>query len=222
MKKIWIIATHKKDDLLWNIHKVSFYYTHCIESTQKAIPFIIPTNTKNIDTYIDMFDAFIIPGGNDIHPEIYGENINESETPIKEHDEFLIQLLEKVTKKEKPILWICKWLQIINVFFGWTLYQNIENHMHENNIANEIHNIGIEKNSFLFEIFKQKQIPVNSIHHQCIKKLWKNLVISGVSTNDNIIEAIEHTALPIYAVQWHPECLNSHQKIFDWFIEKIK
>lgn len=222
MKKIWILAAHKKDEILWDINRITFDYPHCVEKTNLALPFIIPTNTKNIDRYIEMFDAFIIPWGNDIHPELYGENITQSQNSIKEHDLFLIDFLHKVIPTRKPVLWICKWLQIMNVFFSGTLKQNIENHMHELNFSQEIHNIDIKKDSFLFEIFGQYQIPVNSIHHQCINTLGTDLKVCATSQDDGIIEAIAHNSLPLYGVQWHPESLSSHQELFNWFIKSIK
>jgi putative glutamine amidotransferase len=72
--------------------------------------------------------------------------------------------------------------------------------------------------SFLETIYERSTIEVNSIHHQAVDSLGKNLKISARSHHDDEIEAIEHTTLPHYGVQWHPEYLGGHRKLFEWFM----
>lgn len=222
MKKIGILAPHKLDEKLGNVHKLNFWCSEFVENTGVALPFIIPTNIKNIDYYVDFFDGFIIPGWNDIDPTLYWEIHSWSIETIKEHDDFLLSFLEKAVASQKPILWICKWLQIINVYFGWTLHQDIPNHMNFTQKECWVHHVEIESHSFLHNIFQTNILEVNSIHHQCIKTLGNDLVIEWKSQEDEIIEAIKHKTKPIFALQWHPEFMLEHQKIFDRFIKNIK
>lgn len=221
MKKIWILAVHKHDEIVGKTNRVNFCLCECIENTGIALPFIIPTNIKNIDYYVDFFDAFIIPWGNDIDPSVYWEIHSGSVDTIKEHDDFLLSFLAKAIPKQKPILGICKWMQIINVYFWGVLHQDIANHMNFIQKEEGIHTIQVKKDSFLYDIFQQDDIAVNSLHHQCIKKLGNNLENIAQSSNDKIIEAIRHKEKHIYWVQWHPEYLLEHQKIFDWFSQNI-
>ncbi len=221
MKKIWIIAVYKNDSID-KINRLSFNYISAVENTKNAMPFIIPCNIKNIDYYIKHFDWFIFPWWDDIDPTLYWEENNWSKDYIKENDEFLLKFLDKIIKSDKQVLWICKWMQLINVYFWWKLVQHLENyeiHQQYNNQYCYVHRVKLEENRFLYNIFWDKIVSVNSIHHQAISKLWQWLLVSWISTWwDNVIEAIQHVNNKIYWIQWHPECIKEHQIIFNWFV----
>lgn len=92
-------------------------------------------------------------------------------------------------------------MQPLNVYFGGDLNQNILNHRLK---ENDFHNINIEKDSFISNIFKSNKTKVNSYHRQCIRKLAPKFRITATS-DDGIIEAIEYNN--VIGVQWHPEIL---------------
>ena len=218
MKKIGIISWYKKEEID-QINRVAFEYVSSIEKTW-SMPFIIPCNIKNYKQYINLFDSFIFIWWDDIDPVLYNKTLNWSYNTNKNIDHFLYKFMKAVIKENKPLLWICKWMQMINIVFWWTLIQHIENadfHYQYKNQFKYTDDASISKKSFLINIFCKENIKINSVHHQGIWRLWNNLKICAKSNKDNIIEWIQHKKKPIYWVQWHPECLKNHQKIFNWF-----
>lgn len=205
-----------------------------IKAVQMAggIPVLIPfsNNIENIKMYTDKIQGIIFTGGEDISPLTYNEDpIKEVECIIEERDKFELELFKEVYKKKIPILGICRGLQIINVALGGSLYQdiyvqlpNINGHSPKHALrSNLYHSVKIEKNSKLFDIFKTKDLKVNSFHHQSVKKLGKDLKITALS-NDGIVEGIESlTEKFLVAVQWHPENLVEHHGEFLKFFEAL-
>lgn len=150
---------------------------------------------------LSSFDGLILVGGGDLDPELYGQVNTNSKNIEKEFDEKCMKCLDYFSKNNKPVLGICKGIQLINVYFGGTLKQDISNHdlpklMHA-------HKVICNKISPLMSYYGN-DFEVNSLHHQCIDKLGTGLEIIALS-EDNIIEAIKKEN--IIAVQWHPERL---------------
>lgn len=179
---------------------------------------------------IKTFDGVLITGGVDINPALYGERNTDSVNINDKLDAFEMSVIDVAIKNKKPIFGTCRGHQLLNVFFGGTLIQNVENcdiHKREGE-KDKVHDSIVEPNSFLYEIFGKKKLSINSAHHQAVKKIGDGFKIIQRS-DDNIIEAFEHTSLPIYGVQWHPErtCLSFASPnvadglmIFKWFISK--
>lgn len=215
MLKIWIIWIYKNLDE-WKFSRLSFEYSKQVENTGIAMPYIIPSHVQNISHYLDFCDAFIIPWGEDIDPSLYGEWCEESVNTQIDNDSFELRFIEKIVQKKKPIFWICRGMQLLNVFFWGSLQQNIQSeilhqeHERQNDI---IHSVNFVEGTRIHEIFGSCTW-VNSIHHQAIKKLWTHLIVTGTA-HDGVIESIEHSDLNIVWVQWHPEMLPSHAKLFE-------
>lgn len=155
----------------------------------------------------DLFscDAFLFPGGGDINPELFGETNCASRNIDTELDILQLQAFHYALKKRLPVLGICKGMQLINVALGGTLIQNMATaHLHTSAEKDLYHPTVITPNSFLHVLYGDS-IVVNSRHHQSLDKLGKNLVPVQWCTADHCMEAIEHTRLPIWGVQWHPE-----------------
>lgn len=182
-----------------------------------AVPVLIPPleARKNLQQILSGLDGIIITGGEDISPEIYGEeNTGLSRNTSKVRDEAELFILESVISSGCPVLGICRGFQLINVYFGGSLYQDIESQYriginHRNTFMNSgdlHHEVRIDEETILFEIIRSERFMVNSRHHQGIKEPGKGLVVSAQSS-DGIIEGIEYPGKNIIAVQWHPENL---------------
>lgn len=150
------------------------------------------------------FDALLLPGGGDIDPSFYGEDMNGSRNPDRALDEAQWTMLDVFVKKGKPIFGICRGHQLINVYFGGTLIQHLENaEEHQSADGDVYHRSVVCPKSFLSEIYGEGELEVNSSHHQAVKVLGKGL--HPVQYCGDVIEAMEHEVLPIRSVQWHPE-----------------
>ena len=146
----------------------------------------------SINSNLNQYEGFLIPGGYDINPINYNENNTNCYNIDDEIDDLDKKIILHAVENKKPLLGICRGLQSINVFLNGSMYQNIDNH---------------DKNNH-FILFKNKYYLVNSYHHQAIKKIGANLKILSKSL-DGHIEIIKHDFLPILGIQFHPELLNS-------------
>ena len=238
MKKPIIAITSSMDlnpdRLNDNRTMVSLDYSNSVINSG-GIPVILPItdNFEVIKEQVKYFDGLILSGGGDPDPNLYGEDcLQELGDITPERDTFELAILEEFLKTKKPILGICRGLQLMNVFYGGTLYQDIKyvdtNIQHKQKWLADLptHDINILENNILFEIFGKKA-RTNSFHHQIIKDLGRELT-SIATANDGVIEAIQNKNYPFfYGVQWHPEIMASRgnlgmKKIFDKFIESCK
>ena len=234
-KIIGVISDFVKSDnntiLKTPFYRVRQMYVEAIKkyTKNKSIIMIIPYLEKNIEDYIKLCDGLLLVGGDDIPPEMYGEKTTlKEEQTLKIRYEFEIPFVKKYIKTNKPILGICAGMQVINVALGGTLYQDIkfistENHGQKKDFDKPIHNINIEKNSLLYTITKKQKTNTNSMHHQAIKKLGRNLIISA-KASDGIIEAVEGRKHNFcIGLQWHPEWQSSEidNMIFKAFCKNV-
>lgn len=161
-------------------------------------------SAKNLENIVDVCDALLIPGNRvDIDPKYYNETEIDEHTNLAEYNDFELDkpVIEAFNAKNKKILGICAGLQSINVCFGGSLYQHIENH----DLDCKTHNIKIEKKSSIYKIYNKEEMQVNSFHHQALKNVADGFKVIAMSS-DGIIEAIEKDN--ILGVQWHPEMMN--------------
>jgi len=163
-------------------------------------------------------DALLLPGGGDMEPRYYGQFNTASRSIDPQRDIAEMDLLELFTTAKKPILGICRGLQIINVFFGGTLIQDIPGHSNFQGI-DRLHRI-YTTSSPLRNACKENSI-VNSSHHQAVNQLGAGLLPLQWSP-DGVVEALQHQTLPILALQWHPErlMLPHGQQVFNMFLSE--
>jgi len=197
-----------------------------------AVPFLIPvTDEKSVwIEYVKICDGLILSGGPDIDATYFGESnmpyANEI-SPIRDGMEIFIA--QKAIAMDKPILGICRGIQVINIAAGGSIYQDIyvENTTDKKLIKHsqqaprwyQIHNIDIQSETCLQAIFGNATLKVNSFHHQAVKEVAPDFIINAVA-EDGIIEAIsQENKKFVLGVQWHPENLwrkdKTHLKLFE-------
>ena len=174
-------------------------------------------------------DALILPGGGDITPAFFGENNHGSRNIDTELDILQLQALDLAVRRKMPVLGICKGLQIINVYFGGTIIQDMVSsavERHAYNQGDKYHASVITEDSWLYRLY-DREIIINSAHHQGIKKLGDGLAAAQYCPEDGCIEAAAHQSLPLIGVQWHPERIDEQktgikgQKVLAYFFSLI-
>ena len=182
----------------------------------------------------DSFDALILCGGNDIAPHRYGQENTHSVDLDEARDEREIALLQMYLKAQKPILGICRGMQLINVVLGGSLKQDIGDPLHFfhsqwDKPDYKVHPVCTAEESLLRKLYGEV-FTVNSLHHQALDRLGEGLRATAFSEG-GIVEAVEHGSLPILGVQWHPERLCCQMRrpdaedgapIFQWFTAVCK
>ena len=172
------------------------------------------------------FDGLLLPGGGDICPSFFHQPVIDTRKPDPDLDRAQFHILYQFFHAHKPILGICKGMQMINVFFGGDLKQHLETEdCHQWNGSDQWHETTAKDHSLLAGLYG-KHFQVNSAHHQSIGQIGVDLEVIQTS-EDCVPEALCHKQLPICGVQWHPErmCL-AHKKygtvdgtvLFRWFL----
>lgn len=172
--------------------------------------------SKNADE-MDECDGVIFSGGEDLHPGLYGKPEFELDYGLKEiipeRDQFEYRVIAKAFSSKKPVLGICRGLQLINVFLEGTLIPDIPVVLHstahgKKNGVDQAHFIRIIPNSLLYDICGLELGTVNSAHHQSVDKPGDLLKISAYS-EPSIVEAMEWkdplNKSWLLMIQWHPE-----------------
>ena len=166
-----------------------------------GIPFAAYLPEVNTD-----FDGLILCGGVDIHPNYYRQEIDGTGEIDAQRDAAEFALAKAYIEDGKPVLGICRGLQLLNVYFGGTLIQDLKNAREHTSRADYdlIHAVQAVEGSIVHTLYGDSFV-VNSSHHQAIGRLGDGLTVTTTAENPCVIEGIAHETLPILAVQWHPE-----------------
>lgn len=163
-----------------------------------------------------MCDALLVPGGYDVHAFYLNERIDEHCTYYDSFmDHFDLACIDAFYQNDKPILGICRGMQMLNVYFKGSILQHIPSEVHA---PDHTHTITTTPHSFLNQLYPPS-FEVNSYHHQVLGRLGNNLTASAMS-KENYIEAIQHENNRILGVQWHPEQLE-YDHVFAYFFDVV-
>lgn len=188
--------------------------------------------SQNLDDALEC-DALLLTGGGDVNPKVYGEDNNGSEDIKDERDEAELKLLDMFVGAKKPIFGICRGFQIISIYFGGNMIQNLPDPLKEKHCRcglpyDKVHMVTAKEGSFLHKHYGD-HFSVNSSHHQVLDRVPD--VLEVVCRNDDgHVEGYEHKTLNIKAVQFHPErmCYKNLREdtvdgkyIFESFLESI-
>lgn len=190
----------------------------------------------NAEDYAEIADGVLFTGGRqDIVPSLYGDENRKALGCDPELDDMELKLFDAFYQRKKPIMGICRGIQLINVALGGTMVQDIPDEIPERSahqgeqVGNiHMHSIHTMPGSVFHKLFGE-EFKTNSHHHQAVKDCGKGMLVSGV-TDDGVVEAIEHESLPIFGAQWHPERqigeenedLTNMMPLFVYFVNQCK
>lgn len=189
-------------------------------------PFLMPVEARDeaLRILFDQAHGILLTGGGDIAPEFFGETPHSSLDDVQSaRDELELTLVRWALEADKPLLGICRGVQVMNVAAGGSLYQDIASQCpgadkHDFFYSQDYprdflaHPVGIEPNSRLGATSKNGHLPVNSLHHQALKYVPPIYQVVAHSPDD-IVEGIEVADHPFaVGVQWHPEELVASQE----------
>ena len=170
-------------------------------------------------------DGLLLPGGGDMDPKFYGQaRIPACGEPNLLRDVAEPLLLRAFLAADKPVLGICRGIQVMNAVLGGDLYQDIKpfEHLPHNDHWAKVHTVTVRRGTLLSRILGQDTVLVNSQHHQAVDRVAPGFTLAALS-EDGIVEAIEKPdARFCLGVQWHPEWLSdadpAMQGLFDAFV----
>ncbi|BAL01420.1 hypothetical protein OBV_42210 [Oscillibacter valericigenes Sjm18-20] len=209
-------------------------YVNAIEKAS-GTPLLIPMyrNFEDVKPLLDKLDGILISGGHDVGPENYNQRAKHCGTVMPMRDAQDLAISRYVAHHtEKSLLGICRGIQILNVAFGGTLYQDVESDGGFEHHFGDIyprnypwHFVQLKSGSVLETVFEKEQICVNSYHHQAVCTPGKNVIITATST-EGVPEGIELAEKKfVVGVQWHPEMMFDSEeqlKLFSAFIDSCR
>lgn len=190
---------------------------------------------------VEEYDGLILPGGGDVDPKLFGQLPltigNEKDYTVEELlmirngivngnpwlDRIQLAILKAFRASRKPVLGICKGMQLVNISFGGDIIQHLDTAMSHAYLGqDQYHTARNEEGSFLYELYGE-QMLVNSAHHQGVGAPGRGIRYVQYAT-DGVVEGLQHEFLPVYGVQWHPERAEGTDgsRVLKFFLEKCK
>jgi putative glutamine amidotransferase len=210
--------------------------------TRKGVmPILIPDLEGELfDQYLNEMDAFVFQGGVDLAPGTYGDEPIENGRWLGDayRDAYELKIMDYAFKNKKPVFGICRGFQLINAYFGGKLYQDLtletktKVHHRDADLYDQIsHETHLSEGGMLADLYKKGSIQTNTVHHQGIKTLGKDLIEEAKCAEDGIIEAFTYKDMSdnfVLAVQWHPEFsynlngkVEEGDSLYDFFLSAI-
>ncbi|HEY5889606.1 MAG TPA: gamma-glutamyl-gamma-aminobutyrate hydrolase family protein [Acidimicrobiia bacterium] len=215
------------------LQTLSDYYSNAVIAAG-ITPIIFPNGqaSESAGRLVGLVDGLILSGGDDVSPETYGETITNATGDDTTVDQFEIALVREARAQGKPVLAICRGLQLLNVALGGTLHQDVtgtpvhapfEPVGDPEDMASRFHVVSLRPDSILAGLYKSQEIKTNTLHHQGVKDLSPELIVEG-TTDDGLIEAARcEGSWWALGVQWHPErsSFEEREPLFSAFREAL-
>ncbi|HWL52071.1 MAG TPA: gamma-glutamyl-gamma-aminobutyrate hydrolase family protein [Chthoniobacteraceae bacterium] len=195
-----------------------------------GVPVILPwVPEERIASLCDRLDGLVLTGGEDVNPLLYGQEPDPALGTVDTgRDAFELALTRHWLKLERPLLGICRGLQVLQVAVGGTLVQDLASlwpgairHGNKGPRGNPVHEITLQPGTLLAKLTGvEGTLAVNSIHHQAVEQVGAGYRVAA-QAGDGVIEAVEaEDGRPVLAVQWHPEELEdaAAARLFAGFI----
>ena len=225
------IAMPKLDNKPFRVYMKSKYVI-ALMKTGARVKWIDMDNREKMKKQLAGCHGLLMPGGGDIQPHLYGQEVDpKCGKPDVKRDKGEWAILDEFVPTGKPVLCICRGEQLMNVYFGGTLHQDIVDisickHSDMKNRAEFSHKVMLTPGTRLQEILGVDSCRANSMHHQAADRIAPGLVVNAVSA-DGIVEGLEKPDHPFFlGTQWHPEHMYRkdplQRKIFDAFVAACK
>jgi putative glutamine amidotransferase len=194
------------------------YVAHVEAAGGRSI--VLPTvDASEAERYVDLVDGVVLSGGADVDPALYGEERHPQVTDVdRPRDLFEIAVARTAAARGRPLLGICRGVQVMNVALEGTLVQHRPEHRSD---VHDAHPVDVEPGTRLSEVLGRASLPVNSHHHQAIDRCAARLRVSARAP-DGTVEAAEAGDHPFFVgVQWHPERRDDEptRRLFRAFVE---
>ena len=212
-----LVADGSGVDLAHYVAQVTY-----VKAVRKAggVPVLLPQgDARDAQRALERVDGVLVTGGDDVNPDRYGaESEPETKAADGARDDFEIALVDAAVRDDRPMLCVCRGIQVLNVALGGTLRQHYDGHFDLPRYNEGVHEVRLEPGSMLAKVMGAPQVAVNSLHHQTIDEVAPRLVAVGLST-DGVVEGVEVDGCRFaLGVQWHPELLRhrpEHLALFE-------
>lgn len=209
-------------------------YRPYVAAVERAggVPVGLPAQPEAAADWLGRLDGLLLSGGGDIAPDLYGQEPHPKTRLVdRERDHFELTLVREWVKAGRPLLAICRGIQVLNVALGGTLIQDIADQVggplvHQVSEGEARHPVRLRPGSLLAALLDGEELEVNSYHHQAVQVLAPGLAVAAWAA-DGVIEAVERPGAPfVVGVQWHPERMlesdGRHLSLFRGLVEAAK
>ena len=195
-----------------------------------ALPVILEPEISQIPEQLALVQGIVLPGGDDLDPELWGEEAGDRFEPSDpRRTSYELALSAACVEEDLPFLGICLGMQTLNVALGGSVIQDLDQAtVRHQDLAGDLdlrHDVAIEAGSLLARCLGREEggsFSVNSYHHQAPGRLGEGLAVSARAP-DSVIEALEHPGLRFgLGVQWHPDADPGSAPIFSAFVEACR
>ncbi len=229
------MITAPNPKLLHGRHLINTSYVRAVIAAG-GTPLLIPSDEDDglAAEYLPLLHGLLVPGGEDVTPALYGEDPLRQVTFMNEEkDRMELALIRGAVERGMPVFGICRGIQLLNVCFGGTLYQDLPaqypgvlGHAQDMAIRGQLtHRVTLEPDSLLEKLLGGEPLSVNSYHHQAVRTPAPGFTVTARAA-DGVIEGVEDPERNLYAVQWHPEDLvESHPRfrpLFRHLVERAE